>query len=450
MLIKGLYGMNKNETMFKGLSKAGLEVLSQKAETVNLNEGDVVIRENDVDEGLFMVVDGTLHAQKKVPPKKMKTIKSFNPGDMFGISSFISAKPSRYTISAETPAALYRVDRKILQKLPAELERYFLRKMTVLARDRLENVERRESKLTIFNMALMEEMFLQATQNAPGIESSEFIREVISKIPRLPVFALSLAGKLLEDDITSREVADEVKKDPSLAGMILKTINSSYHGMAHEVSDLHDAIVLLGFNAVSQITIAEGMRRSLPDSPLFREIHDHSQALSYISFEIARELKLTRPSEISTISILHDLGQIIVQLLKMKNPGVRTLFDLIDSSQMGGMLLKSWDLPEIICQTVTYQSYPWFAEPQRVPEKIRTQVGILFLSHLCYDYFQGKPHEELPKSFYHMYLKILGITSLPISEFTHTYVLPGLSKKMKLLPDAFVDLLRDFSKRRAS
>lgn len=439
--------MGKQTAVFSGIGREGLKKLSETAETVSLEAGDEIIREADPVRAIFMLQDGVLQVKKNIPGGSEKVIMAVQPGEIIGLQSFISQRPSRVTVAAGEPSTVFRVDQKALNAFDGELARFFLHRFASGARDLLVKAEQRENELTALNKFLMESLFYQATHDLPGIESSVFIDEVISRVPRLPVFALSLAGRLLESDVSSKEIAREVKQDPSLAGMILKTINSSYHGMARQVSDLHDAVVLLGFNTVSQITIAEGMRRSLPDSPLFRRIHDHSLALSYISFEIAAHHGLIRPSEISTISILHDLGQIIIQLLKMKNPGVETLFDLIDGALIGAMLLEAWDLPPGISKTVKYQNYPWFAPPGRVPEPVRPQVATLYLSHLCYDYFKGKPAGELDNGFYRFYLKALKIKPVDIEQFVRTGVLSTLKKKMNYLPDTLVDILRDYSRR---
>lgn len=445
--LKAIFAMNRDRTVFKGLNQRDFGILARHAEIFNLKKGDFAVRENDMGESIFMIIDGSLQIQKRNAGKKPVLIGILKEGDIFGELSFVSRKPRGISVVAREASNLFMINQKILDVVGKDLQLFFYRRIAAVAKERLYTVERRDQELVTLNKGLMSQMFSQATEHVPGIESSVFIREVISKVPRLPVFALSLSGKLMKDDISSKEIAKEVRKDPSLAGMLLKTINSSYHGMAHKISDLHDAILYLGFSTVSQITIAEGMRRSLPDSPLFRRIHDHSQAISHISFEIAQHFNLSRPSEISTISILHDLGQIIIQLLKMKNPKVETLFDLIDSSQMGAMLLKSWELPDIISETVKYQSYPWFAMPDRIPEPVRGHVTILFLSHLCYEYFQGKTHLELPLSFFDVYLKVVKIKSQSLPEFAHNHILPGLIKKVKFLPDSFVDLLGEFSKR---
>ncbi len=437
--------MNTTLTIFKGLQARQLDLLKQRARKLELNPGDAAVGQNDTGKCIYLVMTGQLRRETGSALHGTRSVKRFRAGDVFVDDSFIMTKPAALSVVATEPSTLLRIDSAAIKALEPELQLYFNKKILAAARTCVETAHQRETELVSLTGILMTQVFQQATRHIPAIESSAFIKEVIRKVPRLPVFAISLAGKLLDDDISSREIAQEVKKDPSLAGMILKTINSSYHGMAHRVSDLHDAIVLLGFNTVSQITIAEGLRRSLPDSPLFRQIHDHSQAVSYISYEIANRFDLGRPSEISTISILHDIGQIVLQLLKMKNPGVKTLFDLVDSARMGAMLLKSWGLPERICETVKYQTYPWFARPEKIPGPARTPVTILFVSHMCHDHFCGKKPQDLSRRFFPAYLKAAGIQPVNLAKFAHEHVFKGLDKKAKFLPDSLVKELRAYS-----
>ncbi len=435
--------MKEKKRLFKWLSQNQLRTLYTSAEVISFEKGRTVIKERSMEQAIYMVIKGHLRVEKRLN-RTNKVLGFMGPGDLFGELSFVSRKPRTVSVKVEEAASLIRVGRETLDSLDRDLQLFFYKRITDFASDRINQVEKRERMFETRDTALMRRAFALATDKARGVQESPLIQEVVSKVPRLPMFAVSLAGKLLDDTISPREVAEQVKKDPSLVAMILKTINSSYRGLGGQVSDVHHAVMLLGYNEVSQIIIAEGIRRALPDSELFRELYDHSLAISILSFEISRQFNVAKPSEISTLSILHELGQIVIQLLKMKNPKLEPLFDLVDTSQMGTMLLKSWGLPPVICDTVEFQGYPEFAVPSKIPESVRINVGVLYLAHLCYDAFLGRQDIDLSLIFYDRYLALLNIEQRPLEDLVGDQILPALIRKIITLPTSLIQILQEF------
>ena len=66
--------------------------------------------------------------------------------------------------------------------------------------------------------------------------------------------------------------------------------------------------------------MAESVRRTMPDNPEFQELHFHSVAISQISFILSQAKHIAKPAQMATIGLLHDLGQIVILLLKQQNP----------------------------------------------------------------------------------------------------------------------------------
>ena len=263
------------------------------------------------------------------------------------------------------------------------------------------------------------------------------MKDIIERIPRLPVFALSLSTKLFEGNISPGQVADEVKKDPPLVGAILKTINSSQYCLDSRVSDLNHAIMLLGYNEVSQIVIAEGVKRTMPDTSEFKEMYDRSLIISNIVSILSTKFRVGKASEIATIALLHEFGHLVTLLLKRNNKRMGSLFDLVDTSQMGKLLLKSWKLPKNIWSTIEYQSYPVYTLPTKIPENVRKNVTLLYLSSLCYDFLKGTNEADLPLLFYYEYLASLDLDIIPFSMFLNKQKKNSLPAVLNNLLDSY-------------
>jgi hypothetical protein len=144
----------------------------------------------------------------------------------------------------------------------------------------------------------------------------------------------------------------------------------------------------------------------------------------------------------ATIGLMHDLGQMVIFLLKERNQKLISLIDALDQAQAGGLLLKSWQLPDIVWKSVKYQRYPEFTPPHNILPEIRDNIAILYVAHLCYEHYQGKHEEQLPITFLPEYKHILNLGQYDLAGIAHQVVLPALEKKIRSLPVPLKKLVR--------
>ncbi|MFH1091374.1 MAG: HDOD domain-containing protein, partial [Pseudomonadota bacterium] len=259
---------------------------------------------------------------------------------------------------------------------------------------------------------------------------------------RLPAFASSLVVKLLDENVSPGEVSEMVKEDPALVALVLKTVNSPFYGFKKSISDIHHAIVLLGFNEVYQLVVAEGVSRTMPDTPIYRQLQMHSLAVSHLAFAVSQESGLSRPAQAATVGLLHELGRSIIRLLKDKNPNLAMLLDGLDPAQIGALLLKEWNLPEVVWRCIEYQFHPEFSPPTLIPPDIRDSVAVIYLSHLCHDRLRERPYSSLPTVFLDDYKKVLGWEGLSLDDVIQKRLLPSLTKKINTFPASFRSLIK--------
>jgi len=245
----------------------------------------------------------------------------------------------------------------------------------------------------------------------------------------LPAFATTLSSQLF-----TRDLVEQIKRDPALVAIVLKTINSAFYSFQKKISDIHHAVVLLGFEQIYQVVIAEGIRRTMPNTPKFKALHLHSEIISHIAFMLSLESRHGHPAEMASFGLLHEIGQIVIQLLKDQNPKLAALVMVLDQAQLGSLLLKEWNLPDVLWKSVEFQSYPEFSSPHHIPEELRNNVTLLYLSHLCYNLFQGKKEKELSTTFFDEYIELTNWQGLTLEEIARERLLPAMVKKSKTYP----------------
>jgi HD-like signal output (HDOD) protein len=239
---------------------------------------------------------------------------------------------------------------------------------------------------------------------------------------------------LVNERTSAREVAALAKQDPSLVVDILKTINSPRYALQTEIADVSYAITYLGFNEVYQIAMSRSLTRSIPDSQEFRDVYRHSLFLSYLASKLCQSYDKNRSALLSTIGLLHDIGETVLLLLRKQNPKWSLFIEMLDPAKLGAMLLEQWSIPKQICQTVEYQAYPAFCPPAEVPSDQKINIAILYIAHAASDYLNNRSVDILSHPFLDDYLRLLRFDG-GIERVAKHNLLESLRAKSNRLPD---------------
>jgi HD-like signal output (HDOD) protein/CRP-like cAMP-binding protein len=415
---------------FKGLREKEVVEMFRRATFKNLKAGDILIKKSDDDQMAFVILDGKIKMRMVQDPKENpKTIATFSKGDWIeGMA--LTADPLQMTSAiAVEPTHVMILDKTTIDSLNEKTQLSVYKRLAHVFTERISQLQKNENNLVIKNIRLREDIFNYRSQLKTDFHHSEMIKGIIKKVPRLPAFVTTLSSQMF-----TKEIVDQIKRDPALVAIVLKTINSAYYSFQKKISDIHHAVVLLGFEQIYQIVIAEGIRCTMPNTPNFKELHLHSEIVSHIAFMLSLESRNGHPGQMASLGLLHESGQIVLQLLKDQNPKLAAFIDILDQAQLGSLLLKEWNLPDVLWENVEFQSYPEFASPHHVPEELRHNVTLLYLSHLCYDLFQGRKEQELPITFFDEYIALTNWKGLTLNEIALDRLLPALVRKSKAYP----------------
>lgn len=433
----------EKKPLFEGLSDKDIQTLYKLVPVKKMKRGDYLIKEGHADQSAFAILDGEIKIVKKFRGK-LVPIASLEKGDWLGEIAFTQKIPRTASAVAMAPSTVMMFTEAVMDRLEPQLQVYIYRRLNDIAAVRIRHLAVRELELANKNAALVEYIHSTRGRGKKDYGSSEMVRAIISKIPRLPAFATTLTVRMLDENVSPAEVADGVKDDPSLAAMVLKRVNSAYYGFQRRIADIHQAVVLLGLNEVYQLVLTEGLKRTIPDKPVFQNLLTHSIAVSRLSFIIALESKACKPTEAATIGLLHTLGATIIQLLKEKNKNLSLLIDKLDNCQLGAILLKEWNLPEEVHRTVEHQATPEFSPPEMVPEDIRGFVSVLFVAQMAAGYIQGMTEYELPMMFWGDYIKEIGWKDMSLQDVMEKRLEPVILQKMSAFPAHFRDMMAEY------
>lgn len=392
---------------------------------------EFLFRKGSPDRTIYYVLNGSFRVQYGNGDPGFR----FKVGDWIG-EIILSAPGGRICSAvAEEASKVLIFDQSAFRALGRDIQISVLTRLHDLALARMDTLGRQKESAQHQGTALTRYVRNNFRKPVEKYEQSEIILNIIKNIPRLPLYITQLIELLASEMASAKDVADLAKQDPSLVCDILKTVNSSRYGLQREISDISYAVTYLGFNEVYQIAVSRGLITSMPDSEEFRNIHRHSLLLSYVAFELGQIYDKNRASLLSTIALLHDVGESVLLLLAKQNPKWSLFVEMLDPAKVGSMLLRKWNIPQQVCQTIEYQAYPLFCPPTEIPTEQKVNISLLYIAHVACNYLKTRHFEPLNDPFLDEYLYFLNLHPQRIDQIARDHIFKGLKAKAPRLPD---------------
>jgi CRP/FNR family transcriptional regulator, cyclic AMP receptor protein len=103
--------------LFKDIGEPELIALGESLRERPLRRGQVLFREGELGEEMFIVVRGSIVVSKPVKERVEQVLARMGPGDFFGEMSLFDRAPRSATIQADSDATLLALDREALRRL---------------------------------------------------------------------------------------------------------------------------------------------------------------------------------------------------------------------------------------------------------------------------------------------------------------------------------------------
>lgn len=205
-------------------------------------------------------------------------------------------------------------------------------------------------------------------------EARDRLRVIVNRTTELtPLKAVATRViQLAEDERTAAmDLATVISSDQALTAKLLRLSNSAYYGYARRISNVREAVILLGMRTVRSVAIASAIIDALraPDSEEFDQdlFWAHSVCVGLVAEAVARETRVARPEDAFTAGVLHDVGKLAMMLCE---PVLfNDVIDLVVSEGMryreaemrvfgvghehvGGRLAQRWKFPEPLVASI--------------------------------------------------------------------------------------------------
>ncbi|MBI2766843.1 MAG: HDOD domain-containing protein [Chloroflexi bacterium] len=207
-----------------------------------------------------------------------------------------------------------------------------------------------------------------------NFEARNRLRSIVNRTQEVtPLRAVAAkAIQLAEDERSAAmDLATVLSSDQALTARLLRLSNSAYYGYARRISNVREAVILLGMRTVRSVAITSGIidAMSVPDGGGFQRdlFWAHSVCVGLVAETIARETRAARPEDAFTAGVIHDVGKLAMMLTEperfaevldlVQHEGMRyrdaeyAVFG-VTHQQVGGRLAERWKFPDQLASAV--------------------------------------------------------------------------------------------------
>jgi putative nucleotidyltransferase with HDIG domain len=173
------------------------------------------------------------------------------------------------------------------------------------------------------------------------------------------------------------EIAGIIEGDSVLCCRLLKMVNSPFYGLSSQVETIDHALNIMGTGPVLDMaltTIVRDKFKGIPKNLINMDsFWQHSIACGLTARNLAKQKNADNVNRFYVMGLLHDIGRLLIytkvpdlarETLAICKATGKYLFDAerevmgFTHAQLGGELLKSWDLPESLTEAVSCHHHP--------------------------------------------------------------------------------------------
>lgn len=227
-------------------------------------------------------------------------------------------------------------------------------------------------------------MQAQASVGVNRVELKD-IQSQLARCPSLPSLASinkALQGLLLMEQRYTAQVAEIIRRDPSLTARLLRLVNSVYYGLVTPINTIEEAVFYLGVREIRQLVVVtpviEDFQRLTRqcDFP-WREFWQHCIGTALVTREIATAVQLPVDDSEYVVGLIHDIGKLVMawafpdHFATIHRHAMETKRDLIeleneilgiDHTELGALYMERHRLPEQMIKTARFHHHPEKAE----------------------------------------------------------------------------------------
>ncbi len=211
----------------------------------------------------------------------------------------------------------------------------------------------------------------------------------------LPAVAMEVLRLTENPRVDARALKECIENDPALTGKLLRVVNSSLFGISREVSDLNQALALLGTKPLKLLVLGfslpPGLFQGIQRETL-QQYWRHTLTKAVAGREISESMFHVAGDDAFIIGLLQDLGLLLLiqvvgepyakfleraiddhgDLIALENRAVK-----FDHTALSARLLQHWNLPKSLVEAVAWNEPNLLSLAKSPPKQTLRQILLL-------------------------------------------------------------------------
>lgn len=133
--------LKKNYTFFSNFDHTELEHIFKVSERENFKDGEVIFKEGDIGNKMYIIISGCITISKKKDASCNEQIALLTEGDCFGEMGIIDSSPRSATATANTHCILFSISDIILKNTNIRLCLKLYKNLAMILAERLRRVD---------------------------------------------------------------------------------------------------------------------------------------------------------------------------------------------------------------------------------------------------------------------------------------------------------------------
>lgn len=204
------------------------------------------------------------------------------------------------------------------------------------------------------------------------------------ELASLPDIFYHITESLDDPRSSAAFVAEIISKDVALSAKLLKLVNTPFYGFPSKIDTLSRAVTIVGTDQLTNLALGVSVLTAFAGIPeeyfTLKEFWLHSVTCGTVARLLASKAGLHGDEKYFVAGLLHDIGRLIMlknhpeassEVLRQAKVGRRALVEVERSlwgcthADIGGKLLKAWNLPPFLQKLTEFHHTPTNAPMSR-------------------------------------------------------------------------------------
>ncbi len=198
-------------------------------------------------------------------------------------------------------------------------------------------------------------------------------------LPKVPRVVLDVIRQLREASPSTARLSADIERDPTLAAQVLRLANSPFYGGRRQVGSIHEAVGLIGTNALQTLVLAGGISGAFGRVPGvdLRSYWLDATATGHAARTLAGLVGEDREAAFLA-GLLHGTGHLILCCLHgAALAAIERACTGLSHPELGAAWLDGLGLPERIVQAVAMQLQPQALDEPGLAALLRLSLSMV-------------------------------------------------------------------------